>query len=60
MNEEDENEVLVEEPVLKLGTISRIVNSLKDAIEVAINLDPIMTIRSLRFKYDCEVAFKSY
>ena len=57
-DEEDENK-LVEEPVLKLATISRIVNSLKDAIEEAINSDPIMT-RSLRFKYDCEVALKSY
>lgn len=53
---EESNE---EERTLQSAAISRIVNSVKNAIEEAINADPVMT-RSLRFKYDCELALKTY
>ena len=53
---EESNE---EERTLQSAAISRIVNSVKNAIEEAINADPVMT-RSLCFKYDCELALKTY
>lgn len=59
--EEDESD---EEPdekegILKLATISKIVNFVRDAIEEAISEDPIMS-RSLRFRHDAEIALRPY
>ena len=59
VDEQDENQIEEDEPSLKSASISRIVHLIQEAIEEAISSDPIMT-RSLRFKYDCEVALRSY
>lgn len=56
---DEEDEEPVEEPTLKAATISKIINHVQNAIEEAMNLDPIMT-RSLRFKHDCEGALQTY
>lgn len=48
-----------EETILKMSKISTILGYLRDAVEEAITFDPIMT-RSLRFKYDCDMAMQTY
>lgn len=57
--DEEHDDRPMEEPSLKLASISKIMNLVQDAISEAVTADPIMT-RSLRFKYDCENALKSY
>ena len=59
VDEQGENQIEEDEPSLKSASISRIVHLIQEAIEEAISSDPITT-RSLRFKYDCEVALRSY
>ena len=52
-------ETVTEEPILKLVSISKILNFIQKAIEESINFDPILT-RSLKFKNNCEIAMKCY
>lgn len=61
VQEEDESheEPDKKEGILKLATISKIVNFVRNAIEEAISKDPIMS-RSLRFRHDAEIALWSY
>lgn len=59
VDEDQEEAQALEEPVLKMTKISIILGHLRDAVEEAVNSDPVMT-RSLRFKYDCDKAMQSY
>lgn len=59
IDEENKESEEVEEPALKAAKISKIINHIQNAIEEALNSDPIMT-RSLRFKHDCGVALATY
>ena len=54
IDEEDEESEEVEAAI-----ISKIINHIQNAIEEALNSDPIMT-RSLRFEHDWEVALATY
>ena len=58
-NADEQDKKVTEEPVLKVATISSIINQIQNVIKEAVTSDPIMT-RSLRFKHDCEVVLQTY
>lgn len=57
--EDREETTEVQEPVFTMSSILKIILMVQDAIDEAHTSDPIMT-RSLKFKYDCQEALKSY